>query len=234
MRELFEAAAQAQITLCGGHTEISEAVQRPVVVAMMAGTVKRNALVEKKNMGQGDVVVLTKKVAIEGTAIMAREFEASLRAKGLNDLQIEAGRNYLAQISIAPEAHAAAQRHLATAMHDVTEGGVATALEELSAAGGHRIRVDMEKIPISDLTREMCTALGLNPLGLIGSGSLLICCRAQKCTELINAIQALDISATPIGRVLVAGTGITAYEYGRHAEWPRFAADEITKLFSPG
>ena len=71
IQELKEYCRLWQITLCGGHTEITDAVTRPVVTGMMAGTVTRQKLIDKRNMAPGDRVLLTKGVAVEGTAIIA-------------------------------------------------------------------------------------------------------------------------------------------------------------------
>ena len=60
-----------RITLCGGHTEITDAVTRPVVIGMMAGSVRKSDLIDKSNMQTGDMVLFTKSVAVEGTAIIA-------------------------------------------------------------------------------------------------------------------------------------------------------------------
>ena len=83
--ELKEFCHQWGITLCGGHTEISYAVSSPVVAGMMAGTVARSDLIDKRNLAIGDKVLLTKRVAVEGTAILAREFGDKLRHLGMND-----------------------------------------------------------------------------------------------------------------------------------------------------
>ncbi len=231
MQELAHVADQWGISICGGHTEITDAVSRPVVVGMMAGTVQRKDLIDKRNMGKGDCVLVTKGVAVEGTAIIAREFETRLRNMGVTDQEIASGRDFLDWIAILPEARLAARDRLATALHDVTEGGLATALEELSMTCGHKIAVDVDKIPVFDLTRKFCRALGLDPLGLIGSGSLLICCRPAHCDELIRRLQDQSIAVTRIGRVLGAGTGVEAFYDCEPTQWKHFKVDEITRLF---
>jgi hydrogenase expression/formation protein HypE len=231
MQELADVCEQRDIILCGGHTEITDAVQRPVVVGMMAGCVRRKDLIDKKQMAPGDCVLVTKAVAAEGTAIIAREFGRQLRAKGMTENEIDLSRQCLDQISIIEEADLAARNRMATAMHDVTEGGLATALEELSIAGGHKIAVNLDKIPVLNLTRQICDYMNLDPLGLIGSGSLLICCRSEHCKTLMESITAAGIQVTCIGTVQGPGHGIQAYENNQPATWPRFEVDEITKLF---
>lgn len=219
------------ITLCGGHTEITDAVTRPVVTGMMAGTVRRSRLIDKRNMAPGDRVLLTKGVAVEGTAIIAREFGDRLKSLRLDDSAIETGRAFLANISIITEARIAAGAEATSAMHDVTEGGLATALEELSIAGGHQIKIDMDAIPVYAQTAKICQLLEIDPLGLIGSGSLLVCCRKSGCEDLMSMIGKAGVEVTCIGEVLAPGRGITAQKDGQPAPWPQFETDEITRLF---
>jgi hydrogenase maturation factor len=231
INELKAFCRKWDITLCGGHTEITDAVTRPVVTGMMAGTVARHDLIDKRNMAPGDRVLLTKGVAVEGTAIIAREFGNRLKSLGMADLEINSGREFLASISIITEARIAAESKTVSAMHDVTEGGLANAAEELSIAGGYRIKIDMETIPVFRETRKFCRLLDIDPLGLIGSGSLLICCRQTGCDSLIAAIQRAGIDVTCIGEVLEGGPGITAVKNSQPVTWPQFEVDEITRLF---
>jgi hydrogenase expression/formation protein HypE len=231
IEELKESCRRWDITLCGGHTEITDAVTRPVVTGMMAGTVARKNLIDKRNAAPGDRVLLTKGVAVEGTAIIAREFGGRLEKFGLTESQIERCRRFLAHISILPEAKIAAQSKATSAMHDVTEGGLATALEELSIAAEHRIRINIDAIPVFAETRKICRLLNIQPLGLIGSGSLLICCRPSGCNSLMKSLRRDGIDVTCIGEVIESGHGIVAYKKGRNAGWPQFEVDEITRLF---
>jgi hydrogenase maturation factor len=231
MKELNEVSQNFGILLCGGHTEITDAVTRPVVIGSLAGTVAKNKLIDKRNLRQGDKVLITKSVAVEGTAIIAREFEEDLRDKGFNDTEISACKNFIDHISIVEEAGLACKTGGVSAMHDVTEGGLSTAVSELSIAGQHRIRIEMENIPIFEQTRRLCQAFGLSPLGLIGSGSLLICCRPEKKDPLIQAIRNSGIPAACIGEVMGKGHGVVAWKKSGPVEWPHFEVDELARLF---
>ena len=235
MMELNHVARRNGLILCGGHTEITNAVNRPVVVAQVAGTVRSGCLIDKRGIKARDCVLLTKGIALEGTCIVAREFPSVLRDLGMADRDIEACRQLLDSpgISVVNEAAIAAASGKVTAMHDVTEGGVATALEELSAAGNHRIRVYPERIPVLKETAEICRLLGINPLGLIGSGSLLIVCAPDSCDSLLEKIRGAGIEATLIGEVQEEGVGIEAVSLpeGHIVEWPHFDVDEIARVF---
>lgn len=231
IHELKTVCQEWGITLCGGHTEISDAVTRPVINGMLAGTVKKSALIHKRNMKPGDKVLLTKAVSVEGTSIIAREFSKRLIHLGMTEKEIEKCKKFLSWISILDEARLAGRFPGVTAMHDVTEGGLATALHELSVAGAHVISVDIDHIPIFPLTERICRLLEIDPLGLIGSGSLLITCDKNRYRELMDEISKAGIHIACIGDVGESGEGIKAHKKGRPAEWPVFEVDEITRLF---
>jgi hydrogenase expression/formation protein HypE len=232
--ELQEAARPLNLTLCGGHTEITDAVTRPIIVGQVAGTVQRSRLIDKRHMRPSDRILLTKGVAVEGTCILAREFTQQLLTLGMSAEEIDHCRNYLTDpgISIVKEARIACEVGGITAMHDVTEGGIATALEELSAAGGHRLRIYPDRIPILAATQKACVLMGVDPLGLIGSGSLLISCRDDHSRELAGQLVEQGIPTACIGEVLEPGIGIDAMgSGGGQAPWPHFEVDEVARLF---
>jgi HAD superfamily hydrolase (TIGR01549 family) len=231
MAELSRVCRQYGITLCGGHTEITDAVSRPMVTGTMAGTITRDRLIHKQNIKPGDRILLTKGVAVEGTAIIAREFKERLKQLGVAEGVIAECRRFLDHISVLKEAAIAGDVEGVSAMHDVTEGGLATALEELSIAGGYRFRIAMEKIPIYRETARICGLLKLDPLGLIGSGSLIICCRRYSSEILQEKLAAAKIPVAVIGEVREAGRGVEAVRNRQPSPWPRFEVDEITRLF---
>lgn len=231
LKELHTICAKEKITLCGGHTEITDAVTRTVISGMMLGTVTADKLVDKRNMRPGDQILLTKGVSVEGTALIAREFTDLLIQKRVAKKTITQATKLLSEISILTEAEIAAQNPGTSAMHDVTEGGLATALAEFAAAGKQAIAVDLDMVPILPETAAICKVLNIDPLGLIGSGSLLIACRKKAAQQVCDAIAQKGIAVTVIGEVPPQGEGIIAQRSGRSVPWPTFTADEITRLF---
>ncbi|MFP4563454.1 MAG: HAD-IA family hydrolase [Spirochaetia bacterium] len=229
-RQLSVAADSEGIVLCGGHTEITPSVNRAVVSGFLVGTVAPEKLIRKTDMSEGDVLLMTKSAGWEGTTILAEEHAGLLEERGVSRGTIDDALSYAGGISILPEARMAAETGKVTAMHDVTEGGVVTAIEEFSAAAHRRFEIDLSAIPITGTTAELCRAAGLNPLGLIGSGSLLITVHPDSADSLEEEIRAAGIPAVRIGRVLGTGTGIEAHRDGRPAEWPNFETDEITRV----
>ena len=231
-RDIQAVCAGCGLALCGGHTEVSDAVSRPVAVGTVAGTALSAELLDKKQMREGDRVLLTKGLAVEGTGLIGREYGQCLTKAGITAAEIAECAGFLDRIGILEEARIARGFAGVSAMHDVTEGGLATAVAELSAAGGHRLRIDLEAIPVYPQTEKVCEALGLSPLGLLGSGSLLIACSAADAGTLIKAIESADIAVTEIGEVLGKGEGVEGLRSGVPVGWPSFERDEVTRLVS--
>lgn len=230
LRQIAAASAAQGISLVGGHTEITSAVTRPVVAATMAGTVRRADLRDRRRVAAGDHIVLTKRLAVEGTALLAHELGERLLALGMSGAELDACRGFVERMSVVDDARIAASFAGVTALHDVTEGGLATALSELSVACGRRVTVHRDRVPVYPETQRLCDVLGIDPLGLIGSGSLLLCCRAGESAALVGALEASGIEATVIGEMGEPGQGVTAFDGSRAASWPCFARDEAARL----
>src|SRR5438093_911301 len=207
MADLAEVAREHGLVLCGGHTEITDAVNRPVVSAQVAGTVARARLIDRRRVRAGDRILMTKAAGIEGTSLLARQMPARLAELGMTPGEIARCREFLTApgISVLREARIAAASGAVTAMHDVTEGGLATALEELGIACRPHIRVYVDSIPVLAETAKLCRLLDLDPLGLIGSGSLLITCQRGASGDLERAIREAGIDVRSIGEMLEEG-----------------------------
>jgi hydrogenase expression/formation protein HypE len=227
---ISSAASSLGITVCGGHTEITSAVNRPVICGTMAGTVGRDAIKHKDSIRTGYRIVMTKSAGNEGTAILARERGDQLRHKGISGKIIDSAASFLDRLSILPEAQAVRSIQGVAALHDVTEGGVATALLELAQTSGCGLSVDLDAIPISPETRALCEALQIDPLGLIGSGSLLLAVDESSVGQVVESIEAEGIAASVIAEVTEYGGAVTAYTASGNVVLPRFDRDEIARI----
>src|SRR5438034_9233722 len=172
--QLTEACEALGVALVGGHTEVTHGLDRPIVAGTMLGEVAKDKLVTTGGARVGDAIVLTKGVPLEGAAIIAREKEAELRARGVPAATIRRARGLLRVpgISVRPEAELACELASVHAMHDPTEGGIATALHELADAAGVGLRIDRDRIMVLPEGKLLCEAFGLDPLGTIASGAL--------------------------------------------------------------
>jgi len=231
--QLAEACADLEVTLVGGHTEVTHGIDRPIVAGTMLGDVARDRLVTTAGARIGDAIVLTKGVPLEGAAIIAREREAELRARGVPPAVIRRARNFLRVpgISVRPEAEIACELAAVHAMHDPTEGGVATALHELAAAAGVGLRVDRDRITLLPEGRALCDAFGLDPLGTIASGALLMTLAPAEAGIVIHALAREGIDSHFIGQVVPPEQGVTLTDGARQWPLPTFARDEIARIF---
>jgi hydrogenase maturation factor len=229
---LSAACRELDIALVGGHTEVTAAVTQPLVAGTMLGVLRRVDLRDKRDAREGDRLILTKALAVEDTALLANELGGQLTEGGMGDDELARCRAFAGLLGIVPEARIAATFAGVRAMHDITEGGMATALVELSVACGREVAVECDAIPVYDETARLCALLGADPLGLIGSGSLLICCAPDEAGALLEALQATGIAATDIGVIGRHGTGVSARTSGRPVAWPVFAVDEVARLLA--
>jgi len=219
------------ISPAGGHTEVTAGLDRPIIVGTMFGEVATEALVRPERARSGDHVVLTKGIAVEGTALIAREAPATLHARGVSDATIAGAALLLEQpgISIVRDAQIALASADVHALHDPTEGGLSTALLELSQSTRHELRVRSEDITVLEETSAICSALGLDAIGLLASGALLIVVGAAECDHLRAALASESIHSTCIGELAAVGS-VAIIDQNGHA-LPRFERDEVARFF---
>lgn len=237
VRSIFDslrrAAGEIGVSLCGGHTEITAGLDRPIVTGQMLGEVSRERLVRSSGLQAGDRILLTKGLGIEATAILAREKEAELRDRGFDPVLLSAAREYLHApgISILEEARIACETAPVHAMHDPTEGGVATALRELAAASDCGLSVEAGALFASEETRLLCDAFNLDPLGVISSGALLIGLAPEDAGRVRNAIRTAGIPCEIVARAEPPEFGLKLHDDNTVCDLPEFDRDEIGKIF---
>ncbi len=234
--QLTEACDDLEVTLVGGHTEITHGLDRPVVAGTMLGEVDKERLVTTAGAQIGDAVIMTKGIPLEGAAIIAREREGELRARGVAPATIRRAKGFLRSpgLSVLPEAEIACELATVHSMHDPTEGGIATALAELAEAAGVGLRIDADRIVRLPEGVELCRAFGLEPLGTIASGALLLTLAPAEAGVVIHALAREGIDCHYIGQVVPPAQGVTLVEGAAERPMPVFPQDEITRLFTGG
>lgn len=230
-RQIGEACQEMSISLIGGHTEVTPTVTQPVVVGAMLGLAERGRQVSSAGALPGDVVLLAGSAAIEGTALLAREKADDLKRRGYDAdfLSRCAQMLYDPGISVLSAARAAMRAGGVHAMHDPTEGGIATGLWEMAIASGRRITADPAAVPIAPETVALCAEYGLDPLGVIASGALLLSVDPRAEDAVRQAILEKGRSCVAIGHVEEGEAAVAALD-GR--PWPRYDQDEVTRALS--
>lgn len=233
--DLVSACNELNVSLIGGHSEVTQGIQRPIVMGTMLGEVDRDRLITTGGAQEGDSIVVTKGLAIEGTAILARDCAGQLAEAGVPSGVIESSAALLHSpgISVLAEARIAGTQDEVHAMHDVTEGGLVTALHEISQASGLGLAIEEGSVPVLPDTETLCNALDLDPLGLLGSGALLIALPAPNVPGLLRKLERAGVDAWEIGQMLPAEEGrILFSRSGDEVTLPIFQRDELARFFA--
>jgi hydrogenase maturation factor len=201
MTQIDEVAQNLGIAVAGGHSEITEGINRPIIAGFMIGVTDKGNYVTSSGAQPGDSIIVTKTIAIEGTSILATEGEEFF-SKKIPVTTIENAKRLKAQISVVPEGVAAFETGFVTAMHDPTEGGLSGGLHELCDASGVGFEIYSDAVPLDDSTHMICSLLDISPMDLISSGCMIICCNREHVNEIINTIQTRGTMSTVIGEIV--------------------------------
>ena len=232
-RQIHRACKAFGISLIGGHTEITGGLNRPILIGQMMGEVEKDKLVTTGGAKVGDEVLLSKGICIEGTSIIAREKEEELVSMGVSRDLLKRAKDFLYNpgISVIKEACMARETAHVHSMHDVTEGGLANGLHELAIGAGAGIVLEEDQIPIFDESRTICGAFGLDPLGVIASGALLITAPPAEAEKIFERASREGMALFRIGRVDGGVPSVSLATSGRRKLVPYFRRDEIVKVF---
>ncbi len=221
MTELAETAARENVEILGGHTEVTDSVTRIITCATVLAKAGERGVLTPGGMQEGDSIVLTKHAGLEGASIIASEH--ARRVTGVTEAELREARGFIDSVSVVKEGLVAAAFG-ATAMHDVTEGGVLGAVWEMAFAAGRGVAIEKEKVPVHPVTQKLCKALSIDPLRLISSGCMLIAVPDGE--GLVKKLREAGVDAAVIGR---AGGSDARFTDKTLIAPPE--ADELYKLF---
>ena len=233
--DVASACRDLGVALIGGHSEVTHGIKRPIISGTMLGEVERDRLITTGGAREGDSIVVTKGLAIEGTAILARDNADELRGAGAEESVIRRSASLLDSpgISVLHEAQIASTRHTVHSMHDATEGGLVTALHEVASASGLGVAVEEDSVPVLPETAQVCNALALHALGLLASGALVITLPPSEVPKLLGSLERAGIDAWEIGQMLPVEEGrIMFTRQGEEVPLPVFQRDELARYFT--
>lgn len=228
MKEAGKASKELNIEIMGGHTEITDAVNRVVISTTVIGKQNKKDMLNSEDIKVGDKILITKYAGVEGTSILAKELEEYLSDK-IDKEKITEAKNMDSMISVIKEGTICGEIGV-NYMHDVTEGGILGAAWEAAAAVKKGIKINENLIPMKDVTKEISNILNIDPYRLISSGSMLIIADKDKVNTLEKKLKEEDIEITIIGEVIEEGTLIE--RNGETQELDPPTSDELYKGIS--
>lgn len=194
-----KAAEELNVEIIGGHTEITDSVNKVVLITTVVGRQKKSDILKSVEIVPGDVVIMTKSAGIEGTVIIANDLEEKLR-ETLPESIIEEGKSLAKYLSVLKEGLIGGKIGVKY-MHDITEGGVLGAIWETAKANGVGVLIEKELIPINEATREITKTMKIDPLKLIASGSMIVVVSPEKAEDYLAEAKKHSIEATAIGKI---------------------------------
>jgi len=190
-RQVHESAKKLGIAIVGGHTEVTPRLSHPIVVITAFCYV--DDYVTSGDGMPGDTIMMTKTAGLEGTAVLG------------------GSKRFLDGLSVVDEAVTAYGTGCVHAMHDCTEGGVLGAVFEMSFASGLGFELEEGRVPVAPETAKLCREYAIDPLRLIGSGSLLLSVEKGKEQQVVKALSPTRVTAVGTfeksGRSLVRKDG---------------------------
>jgi hydrogenase maturation factor len=195
MEDIRKSCRELSIDILGGHTEITDGVNRMILSITAIGM--GDSYVRTGGAQAGDDVVVTGYAGLEGTAIISRDYFNQL--KGMVDEEILLkGQEMLKDISVVKTGLIAA-KHGVNSMHDATEGGILGAIWEVADTSEKGVYIYKERIPIAQETIDICNAAGADPYRLISSGCMIITCRDGE--GLCRKLESEGINASVVGKI---------------------------------
>ncbi|MBM7615163.1 AIR synthase family protein [Alkaliphilus hydrothermalis] len=200
MTDANEAATSINVEIIGGHTEITDAVNRMIVSTTAIGKQPKVKMVSSKGAQVGDAVIMTKHGGLEGVSIIATDLYDILKDK-IDEAVLERAITFGKDISVVKEGVLAGNLGIVNSMHDVTEGGILGALWELAEASELGIVVEGDAIPFMEETIEICSSLSIDPMRLISSGVMVMTVSQENKNQLLTTLREAGIDATEVATI---------------------------------
>lgn len=231
MGDARRAADELGVSIIGGHTGYSAGLSRPLVAVTALGVAAGRRPVRTQGARVGDRVVVTKAIALEGTAILAHDFADVARQLGLDEEALAEARALMARISCVPEALALADSG-ATSMHDVTRGGVLETLLEMAQLSSVMIEVDADRLPLPLVIARFAKAFEFDPLRMISSGTLAATIPPDREDEVRRRLGELGVPVAFVGTVSAgAGVRVSSKAGVSHHTESRCEEDELARMW---
>jgi hydrogenase expression/formation protein HypE len=216
-KQIDKGAKELGIAVVSGHSETTPNLQFPIVVGCCMGIAEKGRYITARGAKPGNMLILTKTVGTEGTAILAADRHAQLVGK-MEKAMLERAKEFFKYVSVVKEATLAFQTGHVTAMHDPTEGGVAGGIHEMADASNVGFTIYEERIPVARETLEICRFFRIDPLQLVASGSMLIATKRDHANDVVKTLEKNKIAAKIIGKLTSSPTERLLIRKGNIAE----------------
>lgn len=231
VEDMNKAAKELNMSIVGGHTEVTPYLDLPIIISTAIGTT--NKFITAANVKPGDVLVMTKSAGMEGTAVIAYEYDNKLLKMKMTKNEIKLAKKMIFNTSIYLEGKILFNKfkEKINALHDPTEGGVFTAVYEMAEASNMGVKLYKNRIPVDPITQKITEKMKLNPYYLLSSGSLLISTDKETANKIKKEMKTHNIICEIIGEFTEETIEREIYDNGHVYKLIKREKDEIWKIF---
>ena len=195
------AAAAAGVGIVTGDTKVVEHGKGDGLYITTAGVgvIEHALTIAPASIRPGDAVLVSGDIGRHGMAIMATR----------EGLAFESPIESDCAPLVAPVQTLLAAGLQIHCLRDLTRGGLATALVELAETSGLAIRIDEQKVPVSEMVRGACEILGFEPLYVANEGRFVCILPEEQAPAALDILKRTAPGGPPalIGQVRAARAG---------------------------
>jgi len=214
-----------------GHTGSYTDIPTILAVSTVLGFTTKDRLITPAGAKPGDKILITKEIGLE---FLVMTVYSKLYKKVSHIINKEAAEDIKKQItnlSVVPEAILLSENGYVSAMHDITEGGLSTALPEVANASNLGFIIYEKELPLRPETKLIAEEFSTTPLAFSSTGSLLAAVPKNVETKVLDLLHARKIPAKVIGEfVEEPHTRIIVQENGSEIKFPEFLTDPYASL----
>jgi hydrogenase maturation factor len=233
MKQACSAADELNMTIVTGHTGTYDGILKLTGVCTAYGTVKPEKLITPGNAKHGDLILCTKTLGLETLTNFSLTHKA-LAQRLFGAEQAEKLERLVDMQSCVREALQLADTGSVHAMHDATEGGLVSTLNELADASQVGFRVEFENIPISPELSALKKTFRLSEeqiLSMSSTGTLVAAVDAHAKDKVEETLRRNDFSASFLG-AFTKSQNRTIVKNKRTMPFPRVADDPYNRILS--
>ncbi|MCW4017082.1 MAG: AIR synthase-related protein [Candidatus Bathyarchaeota archaeon] len=233
MKQTCQAADDLDIAIVRGHTGTYDGISELVGVCTVYGTVAPGKLITPENARPNDLVLCTKPVGLETVVNFALTHKAWAQEL-FGKAQAEKLSGQVPMQSCVREAMQLAQTGRVHAMHDATEGGFVSALNELTEASKLGFQVDFEKLPIPPEALILQETFGLSDeqvLAMSSTGTVMGAVDPKAKENIQEALRHIGVHASFIGE-FTENKSCTLIKKGKETRFPETAVDPYSRIMS--
>lgn len=223
IRQIHGTCASLSMVIIEGHTEVTEAVNQPLLSVHGVGKIlPQNQRPGKAKPGQE--LIVTGAIGLAGTGMIA-DLKKEELSRRFPSMFLREAETCSERLSIEKEAEILNRSD--TFRMALGELGIYGALWETAEKSGTGLEVEIENIPIKQHTIEICEYFDLNPYQLMSTGAMLIA--SDQGQELVRELQTNGIQAAVIGRTSDSREKLI-YRQGKAANLEITRNDEFYKI----